>query len=242
MKNKRTKILLVFLLCICLAAGTYFAIGLSKDISPVIISGRYFNQLKADVFGGEGTGKPDFDNNKMVHGMAGWIQSPGTVIDYPVLQGEDNEYYLNHLPDGTENQIGSIFLDYRCKSDFSGDVSVLYGHHIKMDRMFSPLSHYKDPSYYEEHKTMTLYTPGKIYEVALFAGNILDGGSQEFPLSFKTKREKAKWVKKLIDTSTFQSDVRPSKEDKILVLCTCSYEFYNARYAVYGILTEKKVG
>lgn len=60
----------------------------------------------------------------------GWIFVPDTNINYPIMQAEDNEYYLHRSYDGSYLYSGSVFLDRRCKSDFSGDVNMLYGHNM----------------------------------------------------------------------------------------------------------------
>ena len=62
--------------------------------------------------------------------VVGWIYSPDTVISYPVLKGGDNDYYLHHTLNGTENASGSIFMDAVCEPDLSGDNTILYGHHM----------------------------------------------------------------------------------------------------------------
>ena len=103
-------------------------------------------------------------------GAVAWIYSEDTVIDYPVMQGTDNSYYLTHLYDGTDNKVGAIFLDYRNSADFSDKNSVLYGHHMKSGKMFASLEGYKDQDYYNGHPHLFLYTQGRTYRIDLFAG------------------------------------------------------------------------
>ncbi len=73
----------------------------------------------------------------------GWIYNQGTTLDYPVVQGNDNEYYLKHLIDGTENKLGSIFMDSRNQANFSDDITVIYGHNLEDGSMFTSLEKYK---------------------------------------------------------------------------------------------------
>ena len=63
--------------------------------------------------------------------MIGWIYSPDTTINYPVMQGDDNDYYLKHLADGTENRNGCPFLDVQNRPDFTDNNSIIYGHHMQ---------------------------------------------------------------------------------------------------------------
>lgn len=238
-RNKVPGMLLTACLVILLGGAVYFGTGIYRDAAPLIASEGYYKSLRKDIYiPGENDEIPDVKKlNSLNQDGTAWLTSPGTTIDYPVVQGEDNDYYLHHLSDGTPNEIGAIFLDYRNKPDFTGEISIIYGHHITLGRMFSPLSSYKEQRYYEEHPRMMLYTGDKTYEVELFAGNILSG-SEGFPLSFQSRREKKEWMHDIIGKSTFSSGITPKKDDRILVLCTCSYEFSNARYAVFGKLTE----
>ncbi len=77
----------------------------------------------------------------------GWLWLPGTGIDYPVVQGKDHEFYLDHLFDGTKNKAGCLFLDAENRSDFSSYNSIIYGHYMKNKSMFYELSLYKEARY-----------------------------------------------------------------------------------------------
>lgn len=62
--------------------------------------------------------------------VVGWISIPGTKIDYPFLQGEDNQHYLNHTWDGARNGVGSVFLECQVSPDFSDFNTIIYGHNV----------------------------------------------------------------------------------------------------------------
>lgn len=183
------------------------------------------------------TGSPDFAALAAMNpDIIGWLWIPGTDIDYPVLQGPDNDYYLNRTADQKISVIGSVFMESGNRSGFQDDVTVLYGHHIKNGRMFSSLSGYKSQSYYESHRLLYLYTPDGDYKVTLFAGQILNGRTERFPLEFGSVESRMMWLDSIVAASTFQSEVRPASGDRILTLCTCTYEYDDARYAVYGVM------
>ena len=93
--------------------------------------------------------------------IVGWLYSEGTPINYPVVQGTDNSYYLTHLYDGTYNANGCLFLDRRVNRDFSSLHSIIYGHYMRSGAMCASLAGYKDQAYYEEHPTLMLMTPDK---------------------------------------------------------------------------------
>ena len=102
--------------------------------------------------------------------VVGWIYCPGTVIQYPVVQGEDNEHYLSRMIDGTYNSAGTIFLDCRCDGSFQSSNSILYGHNMQDDSMFGTLEYYEEQAYFAAHPVLYLLTPEVDYEVQLLAG------------------------------------------------------------------------
>lgn len=104
--------------------------------------------------------------------LVGWIYIEGTEINYPVVQGADNQYYLKHLFTGEWNSSGCIFLGARNCTDLSDRNSILYGHHMKDGSMFHGLMEYKSQEYYDEHPTVLFLTPDANYEVKIFAGYV----------------------------------------------------------------------
>ena len=105
--------------------------------------------------------------------IVGWLYCEGTQINYPVVQGSDDEYYLDHLFDGTQNASGCLFLDSRVDASFSSVHSIIYGHHMRSGAMFAALDGYKRQSFYDAHPTMLLITPDATYEVPV--GECLGG-------------------------------------------------------------------
>ena len=107
------------------------------------------------------TGKEiDFEGlRKINEDLVAWIQIPGIGLDYPVVQGEDNEYYLYHTFQKENNKAGSIFLDYRNHDDFTDRRVILYGHNMKDGSMFHVLRNYQDIDFFQEHTDMEVYLP-----------------------------------------------------------------------------------
>ena len=166
-----------------------------------------------------------------------WIYSEGTPINYPIVQAKDNDYYLRRLIDGTYNQAGTLFMDYRNNKDFNDFNTIVYGHNMKNDRMFGTLTNYENQNYYNEHKEMFLYTEKEKFKIEIFAGFITSSESDiyYFPKTSTTNEKLIDFAEK---NSTFKSNINVSNEDKIITLSTCSYNFENARYVVLGILKK----
>lgn len=166
--------------------------------------------------------------------LVGWIGTEDNEIDYPLVQGEDNEYYLTHLFTLEKNKLGSIFFDYRNQTDFSDRNTIIYGHNMKDGSMFSSLIEYKNESYYLANPTLPIFTPDGNYLIEFFAGIVVDGSYESVRFDFKNDMEFMEYVDSLIEQSTFKSQIRISEQDRIVTLVTCSYEYQNARYALYG--------
>ncbi|MCL2146532.1 MAG: class B sortase [Synergistaceae bacterium] len=178
----------------------------------------------------------NFEKLKVVNrDTAAWLYSPDTVIDYPLMRADDYNYYLNHLPDGTRNANGSLFIDYNSASDFSGQLTVIYGHNMKSGSMFGGLKGYKSQSYFEKNPYMYLYTENSNYRIDLLYGALIDAGKWR-EQAFMFEENAKSLLSYAAQNTTFTSSVEYREGDKIVVLSTCSYEFDDARYVVIGIL------
>ena len=167
-----------------------------------------------------------------------WIYSEGTVINYPVVQGDDNEYYLYHMVNGEWNGKGSIFIDYRCENPFEDFNTILYGHRMKDGTMFHSLIEYEDPAYYEEHKTMRLILPEESYDIEVFSVMRIPADSPLYQYNFLGKEEIEDYLHQITEKSLIDTGVEVSTEDRIVMLSTCTYEFEQARFVVFGKLSE----
>ena len=166
---------------------------------------------------------------------AAWLFSPGTAIDYPVIKADDYSYYIDRLPDGTKNANGSLFIDYNNAADFSGPLTVIYGHHMKSGKMFGSLKGYKEQGYYEKHPQMYLFTEQGGYQIELLYGCIIDAG-QWRERAFMYAENVESLLAYAAHHTTFTSAAKYTEGDKILALSTCSYKFDHACYVMLGIL------
>lgn len=169
--------------------------------------------------------------------IVAWLYAEGTVIDYPVLHTTDNEYYLTHLYTGESNRRGSLFADFRNTGLFTEKNTVIYGHNMRSGAMFHSFEEYKAQDYYDAVPAMTLYTPAGDYLIELFSGTVEDGSYEFVRFEFASDEEFLAYVDGFRARSTFRSGVAVGPADKIVSLCTCSYEQNNARYMLMGKLT-----
>lgn len=101
--------------------------------------------------------------------IVGWITIPGTEIDAPIVQGEDNDFYLNHDYKGNPHPFGAIFLEKENSGDFSDQNSILYGHNVKTGRVFHPLEQYRDPVFLDKAPMIEISTERGLFCYRIFA-------------------------------------------------------------------------
>lgn len=175
------------------------------------------------------------DINKLENeyeGATGYIDIPNTNISYPIMQGEDNSYYLKHLPNGDRNKMGSIFLDYR-NNGFNDKNTIIYGHNFNNGTMFSDLLNYKSFEFYKNHSNYKIYTSDKVIEVAIFAVYIADATKDELPINFEST-DFDDYLDMVLESNLINSEVSIDSEDNLITLCTCSNGSWKNRLIVIG--------
>jgi len=169
--------------------------------------------------------------------VVGWIYCPGTVVNYPIVKGKDNDYYLHRLMDGEYSLGGTLFMDYRNTGDFSDWNSIIYGHNMKNGSMLAVLTEYYEQEFYEKHPVWYLFTEECDYQMELVGGYTTpaDSNTYSFPESAEAK---AALAEKADRNSTFESDMVIGEEERLVTLSTCVYDYENARYVLVGVLRE----
>lgn len=101
--------------------------------------------------------------------VVGWIAVPETNINYPIVQGLDNSFYLHHLFDASPSGTGAIFADYEGSATLDGQHNIIYGHNMFDGTMFSEMLMYSDQDYFDCHRRIHLYTPTRNFELNVVA-------------------------------------------------------------------------
>lgn len=167
-----------------------------------------------------------------------WISAPGTKIDYPVVQSDNNDYYLNHLFNKKRNASGALFVDYRNLPEFQDPNTLIYGHHMRNDSMFGTLTDYYDPGYYDAHPYMILITPTRLLLIELFAAYVTDSEDHCYDIALSDEEDMRAFVEEAERKSNFRTGVEVDVTDHLVTLSTCAYAFENARYIAIGRLNE----
>jgi sortase B len=167
---------------------------------------------------------------------AGWIRVPGTDIDFPIVQGEDNAYYLTHDHLGKRTRYGAIFMDYRNRPLQGDKNTILYGHNMKDDRMFGKLMPYKDADFAQTHPYIELVTD-KGYSVwKIFSAHVTSRDFYYIYVNFSTPDKFMEFLQALQERSIHDFSMQLRPEDRILTLSTCSYEFKGAFFPMHAVL------
>lgn len=171
--------------------------------------------------------------------LVGWIKIDNTVIDYPVMQTTDNEYYLNHDFDKENDKNGSIFLDSGCDILRENDNLILYGHHMRSGNMFGSLNKYKSESYLQEHPTIqfdTLYEHGTYQVMYVFQSKVFSEEEVTFKyyqfINASSEKEFNSYMNEMARLSLYDTGVSASYGDKLLTLSTCDYQENKGRLVV----------
>lgn len=183
------------------------------------------------------TGVVDWKALKKVNpDVQGWLYQKGTVINYPVVQGTDNDTYLHTRFDKQWSGGGTLFVDYRMEKDFKGFNSIIYGHHMKDGSMFRSIRGYtKEEGYYDKHKTLELATPHGNYHLVVFSAFITKATDEDTYKMTYDEAEKQAYIDRAWEQSELpitRDSVYVTKSDRLVTLSTCAYDYEEARYIV----------
>lgn len=183
------------------------------------------------------TGVVDWKALKKVNpDVQGWLYQKGTVINYPVVQGTDNDTYLHTRFDKQWSGGGTLFVDYRMEKDFRGFNSIIYGHHMKDGSMFRSIRGYtKEDGYYDKHKTLELATPHGNYHLVVFSAFITKATDEDTYKMTYDEAEKQAYIDRAWERSELpitRDSVDVTKNDRLVTLSTCAYDYEEARYIV----------
>ena len=186
----------------------------------------------------------DFDElMKINKDTVGWIRfyKEPSQINYPVVQGADNDLYLHKTFSANENTLGAIFVDAAASSDFTDKNTIIYGHRMKDGSMFRKLEEYKDKDFWKENPYFYIYTPDgreityKIYSV----GQVLDT-SDTYLTSFASDEEYQTFLDMTMKEADYDTGVKVTTDDTVVTLSTCTAASDEHRFVVRGV-KEKEV-
>ena len=170
--------------------------------------------------------------------LAGWLSIDGTKVDYPVMQGEDDEYYLHHDFYGEDSKYGCLYVKEQADLD-AGTNFIIYGHNMKDGAMFGDLDLYLNESFYKEHPTVsfdTLYEERTYEIVAVFRSQVYNADDDVFKYyqfyEADTQEEFEEFYGNIKKLSLYDTGVEAKYGDTFLTLSTCAYHVTDGRLVV----------
>ena len=174
-----------------------------------------------------------WDMSALSEDVVAWLTVDDTNIDYPVMQGADNNEYLNKDPFGAYSLAGSIFLDARNAPDFTDPYSLIYGHHMEYGRMFGALDAFLEEDYFESHRAGTLTVAGTVYTIDFFACLEADASVEQIFAPTET-----------VGTLDYVRDnaviFREPTGERLVALSTCKFPQTTERIIVFGVLLNEQ--
>lgn len=167
----------------------------------------------------------DFENLKLINDSCfAWLVVNGTNINYPVVKYSNNEYYINHSFDNSNNSAGWIFADYRDNCDGTDKNLSIYGHNRKDETMFSTLRNILKDEWYnnEDNLIVKLYTPDGLIEYKVFSVYEVRAESYFATTLFASDSSYLGFLNNIKNRSIHDFNVELSEKDSIITLSTCS--------------------
>lgn len=176
--------------------------------------------------------------------LVGWLSIEDMKIDYPVMQCEDDEYYLHHDFEGKDSKYGCLYVRERADLE-NGTNFVIYGHNMKDGSMFGDLDFYREEDFYREHSKIafdTLYEEYTYEIVAVFLSQIYGENDDVFKYyqfyEAETEEEFDDFYDNIKKMSLYDTGVEAEYGDTFLTLSTCAYHVNNGRLAVVAKRVE----
>ena len=179
--------------------------------------------------------------------IVGWLEIENTNINYPVLQGADNNYYMTHNYKNEKSKNGSIFLDADYNWDIPSNNLLMYGHNLGNGMMFQELLKYEKESFYQEHPMIRFTTAEEDAEyeiISVFKSRVYYKSEKNvfryyYFINNESEEEYNEFVKNAKNASLYPIDATASYGDQLITLSTCSYYVEDGRFAVVGRKIEQ---
>lgn len=225
-EKKKLKLPLKIFLLVCIFVFLYSA----YNIIYWVKSNNDLKELETGVFAevvqkieeenGEVVKTIDFDKLTQINSdVIGWISIENTGINYPILQANDNEYYLKKDLYKKNNSCGSIYLDCNTNKDFSEQNTVVYGHHLTRGGMFTELDKIYNGELGNE-VYIQIYTLENSYKYQVIASYIAKPSLEIVKKNFKNN-EREQYLENAINKSKIEFKKLENMEENILTLVTC---------------------
>lgn len=172
--------------------------------------------------------------------IIGWIRVNETNINYPLLQAEDDDTYMNTDAEGRYSLSGAIFLHCANKPDFSDFNNIIYGHHMEKHMMFGDVGLFTEKKYFDEHPYGNLFFDGKDHGIEFYALLQADAYNETiFSVCADTSEARQAYLQEIEANALHRRNLKITENDHLVLLITCTSEMTNGRNILVGRLTDQ---
>lgn len=169
--------------------------------------------------------------------VVGWIWIPDTYINYPLMQGEDNEYYLNNTWNQNPSAYGSIYLESMNSPELTDFNTIIYGHNMNNGSMFATLQNYAGAYYRKQFPYVYIATDAGVYRYEIFSTYKASVDSITYQLSFNQQETREAFIQAALENAEYDIGIVPETTDRIITLSTCTgWGGYDYRRVVHARL------
>lgn len=217
--KKFVKIIIpIFIIALCAAAAVHFGV-FDKEQETTTAESTVSTEKKSKY-------QSYIDQNS---DFVGYIKIDGTAVDYPVVQCNDDEFYLTHNFDKQPEERGAIYMSSACDSSLRDFNTVLYGHNWLDTTMFSEVTKYENIDFYKEHPVIHFDTAYNDMEWKIFAVFITNADENEddgyifnYIYPHLGGENFSGYISEVNKRTLYKTGVDVNSSDKILTLSTCS--------------------
>ena len=172
--------------------------------------------------------------------FVGWLLYQPLEISYPIVRGNDNDYYTKYTFENVNNSSGAIFMDFLNRKDYSDYNTIIYGHNMRNGTMFGSLKKLlNDQKIIKEDPYFYIFTEDKAYMYEIFAVYLTTASSKTYDL-IDSEEAQQEYLDFVDETADYRSDKEVTAADRIVTLSTCHGLHSNNRTIVHGVLIAEE--
>lgn len=233
-KSKRIILVLIFIIVFVIATYTYNKNNNDNALNEIVIDKTNITSEKTErMLQVEELKKENED-------IIGWLEIPNSNINFPVVQGTDNQYYMTHTYKKENSKDGSVFLDKDYNWNPPSSNLLLYGHNNKNGKMFQELLEYKEESYYKEHPTIkfTTVSEDSEYEIlSVFLSRVYYKNENDvfryyYFINAENEEQYNYYIEESKKVSLYDTGKTAKFGEQLLTLSTCEYSQEDGRFVI----------
>ncbi len=173
--------------------------------------------------------------------VIGWIMIPNTKINYPIMQGEDNDFYLKHTWKKARNYMGSVFLEYRNNPDMADYNTIVYAHNMNNGTMFNNLWKFAKEDFLKKNPYVYILVDYGVLRYEVFSTYMAKLDDPTYGLSFNQEQTRVNFLQHAKEKSMVETGIEPELTDLILTLSTCTGTGHASRRVVHARLKMMQI-